>query len=233
MARTRHPGRFGDLVRAATQAFLEAGSLARTQVDDIARLLGVAKGTIYLWVESKEALFDLALRYADFEGDIPTPAALPLAAPPWSETLSRVQARAATQAVFPDLVRASRARAVPSRAELEVVLEEIFDALDRNKTAIRLVNTTARDLPDLAQLWYEDTRRPLLEDLERYLRRLRRAGCLSATADITVSARLVLESMMWFAVHRHFDPRPLSLETHLIKSSVVENLARGLWTGKG
>jgi AcrR family transcriptional regulator len=32
---------------------------------DVAEALGVAKGTLYLCVESKEALFDAVLRYAD------------------------------------------------------------------------------------------------------------------------------------------------------------------------
>lgn len=229
MARRRDPGRFADLVRAATQAFLEAGSLARTQVDDIARLLGVAKGTVYLWVESKEALFDLALRYADFPGEIPAPAALPVPTPPWAETLAAVRTRAQAQGVFPRLAKASRARTQATELELREVLHEIFEVLDRNKVAIRLVNTTARDLPDLAKLWYEDTRAPLLEDLERYLRRLERSGCLAPSPDLAISVRIVIETIMWFAVHRHFDPRPLATLSSLVEPTVIDTLVRGLW----
>lgn len=233
MARRRDPGRFADLVRAATQAFLEAGSLARTQVDDIARLLGVAKGTVYLWVESKEALFDLALRYADFQGEIPAPSTLPLSTPPWPETLAAVRARAQAQGVFPRLAKASRARTEPTEEELRSVLLEIFGVLDRNKVAIRLVNTTARDLPDLAKLWYEDTRAPLFEDLERYLRRLEKSGRMAPSPDLAISVRIVIESIMWFAVHRHFDPRPLTSVPSLIVETVIDTLVRGLWKQEG
>jgi len=40
-------------------------------MDDIAVALGVAKGTLHLSVESKEALFDLVMRCADVEPPLP------------------------------------------------------------------------------------------------------------------------------------------------------------------
>ena len=39
----------------------------RSQVADVAKAMGVAVGTVYLYVESKEALFDLAVRYSSEE----------------------------------------------------------------------------------------------------------------------------------------------------------------------
>lgn len=229
MPRKRDPGRFGDLVRAATRAFIEAGSLSRAQVDDVARLLGVAKGTVYLWVESKEALFDLALRHADEDGEWAPPPALPVPTPPWSETLAHLERRAATRGSFPALAKASRARAEPTRAELVGVLTEVFAVMDRNKVAIRLINSTARELPELAELWFERVRAVLVTDLERYLRRLERAGCLAPTPDLGVAARLVIETNVWFAVHRHFDPRPMEQPEELVRAAVVDLLARTLW----
>ena len=40
-------------------------------MEDVANALGVAKGTLYLYVESKEALFDLVIRHADRPGTEP------------------------------------------------------------------------------------------------------------------------------------------------------------------
>jgi AcrR family transcriptional regulator len=51
-------------VKRATEVFIERG-YKDTQMDDIAAALGVAKGTVYVYVESKEALFDLVARCAD------------------------------------------------------------------------------------------------------------------------------------------------------------------------
>ena len=57
---TRHDPstRLRELVRCATAVFIEQGYKG-AQMEDVARALGVAKGTPYVYVESKEALFDL------------------------------------------------------------------------------------------------------------------------------------------------------------------------------
>ena len=64
MARSIPEDRLERLVDVATQVFIEQG-YARTQMADVAAALGVAKGTLYGYVESKEALFDVVARYAD------------------------------------------------------------------------------------------------------------------------------------------------------------------------
>ena len=51
------PARFPDLIQAATRVFLAQG-YRRTQMADVAAAMDAAKGTLYLYVESKEALFD-------------------------------------------------------------------------------------------------------------------------------------------------------------------------------
>ena len=66
MARRTPPERLTRLVECATRVFIEQG-YRRTQMADIAEALGVAKGTLYLYVESKDALFDLVARCADGE----------------------------------------------------------------------------------------------------------------------------------------------------------------------
>src|SRR5215467_2238670 len=58
MARQDPAARLSQLVKHATEVFIDRG-YKNTQMDDIASSLGVAKGTLYVYVESKEALFDL------------------------------------------------------------------------------------------------------------------------------------------------------------------------------
>lgn len=62
--------RLPSLVAAAAEAFIEHG-FERTQMEDIAARLGVAKGTIYRSVPSKEALFAAVLVYADAPASLP------------------------------------------------------------------------------------------------------------------------------------------------------------------
>ena len=77
MVRTIPADACQQLIDVATRVFVAEG-YRRTQMEDVAAALGVAKGTLYGYVESKAALFDAALRYADGHEPLPETAALPL-----------------------------------------------------------------------------------------------------------------------------------------------------------
>ena len=57
----RKDARPEELVRAGLEEFVERG-FAATRLEDVARRAGVTKGTIYLYFESKEALFKAVVR---------------------------------------------------------------------------------------------------------------------------------------------------------------------------
>ncbi|MGE0607747.1 MAG: TetR/AcrR family transcriptional regulator [Pirellulales bacterium] len=57
----RKEARPQELVAAAVEAFAEQG-FAGTKIEDIARRAGVAKGTVYLYFATKDALFEAAVR---------------------------------------------------------------------------------------------------------------------------------------------------------------------------
>ncbi len=77
MPRVIPESRLQDLLECATRVFIEQG-YRRTQIADVAEALGVAKGTVYLYVESKEALFYAALRYADRKAPLASEIDLPV-----------------------------------------------------------------------------------------------------------------------------------------------------------
>jgi AcrR family transcriptional regulator len=54
--RRRKAARPGEIVSAALELFVERG-YAATRLDDVARHAGVAKGTVYLYFDNKDALF--------------------------------------------------------------------------------------------------------------------------------------------------------------------------------
>lgn len=54
--RRRKEARPGEIIEAALALFVEKG-FAGTRLDEVARRAGVAKGTVYLYFESKEVLF--------------------------------------------------------------------------------------------------------------------------------------------------------------------------------
>ena len=63
MVRTRSPTKLRVILDAALEAFLSEG-YRRTRLDAVSTRAGVSVGTIYLYVDGKESLFDLVLRRA-------------------------------------------------------------------------------------------------------------------------------------------------------------------------
>src|SRR5437773_2024759 len=72
MARTRPVTRIDELADTAARVFTTRG-YRRTQMADVARAVGLAPGTLYLYVASKEALFDLVVQRAFRDGEPPPP----------------------------------------------------------------------------------------------------------------------------------------------------------------
>jgi AcrR family transcriptional regulator len=228
MPRAIPQDRFQDLIEAATAVFLEQG-YRRTQVADVAARLGLAKGSVYTYVESKEALFDCVLRHADQAGAIDLPETLPVATPSPESTLEMVQRRVAEDGALPCLTTAlSRVRVTDVGRELDAVLCEVYDLLARHRTAIKLLDRCAHDYPELAKVWYHSGREGTLSLLARYLDDRARRGRLRRFEDGLIAARIVLETLVFWAVHRHWDPSPQSVDDAVARSTVVAFLRSAL-----
>ena len=228
MPRVIPESRFHDLIEAATAVFLEQG-YRRTQVADVAARMGLAKGSVYTYVESKEALFDCVLRYADHSDRIDLPKSLPVATPPPEATLKMVQSRLAEESTLPSLTAAlSRARVVDTGRELATVLGELYDALARHRTAIKLLDRCAPDYPELAKLWYRAGREGALSLLGRYLDDRARRGRLRRFEDGAIAVRIVLETLVFWAVHRHWDPSPQAFDETSARRTVLAFLTSAL-----
>ena len=228
MARTVPPDRFQHLLDCATQVFIEQG-YARTQMADIAAAMGVAKGTLYLYVESKEALFDLVLRHADAEHPLTTPPALPLRTPRPGATLQHVRKRLAEQPPLPALLAALGCKRVADpRAELTAIVREIYQTLSRNRRAIKLMDRSAQFHPELAATWSKAARGTLVDALSTYLDSRIRRKLLRPVPDIAVAARVIMETIVTWAVHRHWDPSPQAIDDQVVEDTVVQFIVGGL-----
>ena len=136
MVRQIPEDRLPQLLDAATRVFVEQG-YRRTQMADVAAAMGVAKGTLYLYVESKEALFDLVARYADAPVPFANPPALPVATPRAGRTLRHVRERVESSRVPKTLEEALARRSAPdARAELEGIVRELYATLEANRVGI-------------------------------------------------------------------------------------------------
>jgi AcrR family transcriptional regulator len=228
MTRRIPDDRLEQLVDAAAGVFIEQG-YARTQMADVAAALGVAKGTVYLYVESKEALFDLVARYADTPRPFQTRPALPVRTPKSGATVKYVRELLAQSQVPSTLAKAlSRERVTDVRAELEAIVRELYDLLASNRRGIKLLDRSAPDYPELAGLWFEGARGGLVTLLSKYLEDRTRRRLLRPLPDATVTARLLIETTVFWAVHRHWDPHPQTVEEEVAKETVVRFIAGAL-----
>ena len=235
MPRRRPENKFRQVLETAAAAFIEQG-YCRTQMADVAAAMGVAKGTLYLYVTSKESLFDAALRYIDADDTNAAPPALPVSTPRAEETLSYVRSELARHSELPSLTAALvRRRVRDVTEELSTILFDLYDVLARNRRRLKLLDRSAREYPEIAALWLVGARGGLLATLETYLEERIRRGHLVSAGDIGTTARLLLETIVFWAVHRHWDLPPAAAGAREIdearaRATVVQLLVRSLVT---
>ena len=224
MSRTRPEDRLDQLVHAAVQVFIRRG-YRRTQMADVARAMGVAPGTLYLYVQSKEALFDFVIQHAFRDhGSLPPPQ-FPIATPPPGATLKHVRQRLAQEGRIPSLEAAlARRRVTDPRAEFETIVRDLYRFVAEKRLGIVLIERSALDWPELAELFFKDFRRAFLRRLTQYLERRVAQKRLRPIPHPAAAARLINETVAWFAMHRHGDVDSAMIDDAAAETTVVDAL---------
>jgi AcrR family transcriptional regulator len=228
MVRRVPESRFKDLLDCATRVFILQG-YRRTQMSDVAEALGVAKGTLYLYVESKEALFAAVLLYAD--GEVPAASLLdlPLATPAPGELTKVLSERLASVVIPASLGEAlARKRVTDVRTELESIVRDLYQLSTRHRTATKLIDRCGRDHPELAKIFYEGGRYTQLEQIAEYIESRVQKGKLRAVPNTSLAARFVIEAIATWAVHIHWDPSPQVIDPEEAEETVVQLVVSGL-----
>jgi AcrR family transcriptional regulator len=229
MVRTRPPQRLEEIVEAAIVVFGRLG-FRRAQMADVARQAGVAPGTLYTYVESKEALFALVLERASNPAATP-PAVLPVPSPTTADLFGRLEKGFTWTTGLPALHAAlDRKRVTNPRRELQEIVEELWELIDGSRRVADVIERSARDWPELADLFYRRLRRTLFADLTTYVERRAARGHLRSTAHPEVVARFVIETITWFGRHRHGDP-DTNLDDDAVRAEVVSLIVNALAHG--
>ena len=197
------------MIEAGTATFVAQG-YQRTQMQDVAELLGVAKGTVYAVVSSKEALLLACTRYADRIEPAPDPASWPLPSPAGGELVALVADRLGEVS---ELALQGVAEAEPGDAavEIELVVTDLMSRLVRHRRAIKIVDRCAPEIPELAELWFGAGRAQLVAQLRDYLASRAELGLVRLTASPAiwdVVARTIVETCVLWAVHLPWDTAP-------------------------
>jgi len=227
MARRIPENRFDELVRAATAVFIARG-YRLTQMSDVAEAIGIAKGTLYGYVESKDALLWACLRSADEVGPIPLPEALPIPAPPPGLIGIQVKQALNAETVQPILSAAlARDRAEDPIEEMREIIGELYDLMSANRHRIKLLDRCI-DHPELEDLWQTQGREQPRLKIVRYIEKRIAGGQIRSVPNVRLAARIVIETVATWAVHIHWDRAPEVFDPEEARANAIDFLARGL-----
>jgi AcrR family transcriptional regulator len=231
MPRKKAPGRIDQIAEAAIDVFTRHG-FAKARISAIADLARVGPGTIYLYAESKEALFDLALRRALEDPEI-WRIELPHRTPSRGEIADHAWRCLQNAAQFPQLwlaIDSPPPRHI--REEVGGILRELGDWLQRYRKAIKLIERSASDWPDIAQVFYRRFWRGGVRRIAEYLGRRIREGKLPADRDPLIEAHVLVEALSWTSVHRHWGEDGAALEENQVVATVQPMLLDAIVGGK-
>jgi AcrR family transcriptional regulator len=218
--------RLATIGAAATEVFRRLGYRG-TRTADVAAKAGMSAGSLFNYVESKEALFHLVfINGLGLLSEVP--AELPLRTPEPGETYALIgRAFAAAPA---SRLRAALATSEPADVgqELREIVEELYNLVELNWPLLAVVERCAVEMPELDALWFGETRPAIFTELTEYLARRSANGLLRAMPDGTVTARVVIESVSWFAWHRR-EGRDASLyDDEIVRRTVIEFICAAL-----
>jgi len=225
MPRTPAADRLAAIAAAATREFGRAGYRG-TRTADVARRAGISSGSVFTYVQSKEALFHLVFLHGF--GRVDDSTALPIATPEPGETLALIEhglrgvpaprMRAALKIDDPDDVG----------AEIRAIVEERYAIFDCYWPMLAVIERCAVDLPDLEAYYFGKLRVENFDMLARYLDRRAARGHLRAMPDASAAARVVSETITWFAWHRHEGRDAHTYDDDVARKTVVAFIAAAL-----
>lgn len=221
--------RLRELVEAAFGVFCRQG-YERAQVADVAKVMGVAAGTVYLYVEGKEALFDLVIRHSaaedpewldDIEVPVPTPEP--------GSTVEFLRGVFGRKGQWPLLAAALKATAADDiRAELDGVVREQYRLMTHHRRGLVLLMRSALEFPGLADVFVLGLRKRLLDGLAQYLKSRIAAGQLRAVQDVAATAAVMTQTIAWANLQRPLDPGLSALSEDAVENATVDLIVCGL-----
>ena len=212
------------LIETATRLFIDKG-YRRTQMADVTQAMGLSPGAVYRYVESKEALFDLIVRAGATPEQSFNDLKLPVPTPKPGATVRFLRETLQREGRIQTLESALTRDSVDNpRQELESIIRELYSRISRYHLGIKLLDRSALDWPQLAELWSGQLRGALVEQLANYLQQRIEGGLLRPISSPRAAARLVIETVAFFAMHRHHDPFPTPMDNKTAEDTVADTL---------
>ena len=210
--------RLASLATAATEMFGRLGYRG-TRTADVAARAGMSAGSLFTYVESKEALFHLV--FVSALDLLPEAPELPLPTPQPGETAALFAG--ALRDGQPSGLQAALAGGEPAdvAAELRGIIGELYDTIAWAWPVLAVVERCSAEMPDLEAVWFGGGRGGIYTDLAEYLRERTATGRLRPVPDFPVTARVIGELATWFAWHRHEDRDAALYDDTTVRRTVI------------
>lgn len=188
------------IIDASIRVFSARG-YRQTQMSHIANEMGIAPGTMYLYFESKEVLFNFLLkRIFTNSPDLET-VELPIRATSDDFGIhSAKNAFASSGAIIVHAIGKKNVR--DARGEFETIIRSLFTTLASYRQGITISLQSSLSWPEHA-IFYTGVVKDFLVTLTTYLNQRIKSGQMRKVPNVDASARFILETVAWFAVHRH------------------------------
>jgi AcrR family transcriptional regulator len=200
MARPPAREKLTALAQSATAVFGRRGYRG-TRTADVASAAGMSSGSVFTYVESKEALFHLVFLHGFgllAEGPLP----LPIPTPAMAETVALVADQLRREPVSNLQAALKEDHPADVAAELREIVGERYARVERLWPLLAVIERCAIEIPELEDFYFRRTRIGYFGRLASYLEKRASAGYLRPMPDYAVAARIVSEAIAWFAWHR-------------------------------
>jgi AcrR family transcriptional regulator len=198
-------------------------------MSDVAAEAGVSQGTLYNYVESKEALFGLLLDRG-MGGHPPSPTELPVRGPTPDVLAARMEGAVSRNFVLRELDEALRRRRVTdARGELAGIIDELFERTVETREAANALERSALDVPELAAVFYGKVRRELLDRFTSLIRKRVASGHYRCKEPPAI-ARMIVETVTMFGRHIYDDREAPDFDLVAARQAVRDTLVAGLVT---
>ena len=192
--------RLAAIAAAAIEVFGRLGYRG-TRTAEVAAKAGMSTGSLFTYVESKEALFHLVFLHC--LRLLPDSPELPLRTPEPGATVALFAQALAELLRYPACTwRWPGDDPADVAGELRGIVAEIYDTLERAWPLLSVVERCAPEIPELETAWFGEGRADIYTDLAEYLRRRAASGRLRPMPDAHMAAHVVGEMAAWSAWHR-------------------------------
>lgn len=199
MARRIDPAdRLEAVLEAGTRVF-RARDFRRAQMADVAAEMGCSAGTLYNYVESKEALFEYVVRHGLGE-PLPDVSARPLKLPATGSTFALFAARSEALGANSSIRGALRHDEPNDPAEeVTTFTNELFDFISEYHPVLEVMEVSILDYPDLSSAYSRERQDMIFSPWANLIAKRQQAGIYRKTEDPVWTARMFIEIIAWAA----------------------------------